>query len=93
MYKLKFHKSDLFLLFGFLLNFSLGLFHSVTTGFWSGVNSFTHAAWIILIFIMLQTIRSLSEKLDKRNSEVIEANQKIAKMLDDVQEFKRSMRI
>lgn len=93
MLKYKFRKNDLLIAFGFLINLSLGIFYSITTGFWSGVNSFTHAVWTILIFVMLQTIRALTEKLEKKNSEVVEANQKISKMLDDVQEFKQSMRI
>jgi hypothetical protein len=93
MQKYKFHKIDLLIAFGFLINLSLGIFYYTKTGFMSSLNSFTNAAWTVLLFVMIQTIRSLTEKLEKKNSEVLKANEEISKMLDDVQEFKRSMRI
>lgn len=93
MYKFKFRKIDLLIAFAFLVNFSLGIFYFNKTGFMSSLNSFTNAAWTVLLFVMIQTIRSLTEKLEKKNSEVLKANEEISKMLDDVQEFKRSMRI
>jgi hypothetical protein len=93
MTKHKITKVDALLGAAFLINLSIGIFYWSTMGFWSGLSSLTNSAWTLLIFFILKTMNSLRKDLEQKNSEIASANERIAKMLDEVEDFKRSMRI